>query len=42
MLTVFGLSLLNDDFRSYNSIAHDSKILVNNVLEFKWEEGIVT
>jgi len=42
MFTVFTLSLLNDDFSSYNRKAHNSKILANNELEFKWEEDIVT
>jgi len=42
IFTVFTLSLLNDDFRSSNNIAHNSKILVNNELEFKWKEDIVT
>jgi len=35
MLPVFTLSLWNDEFSSYNRIAHNSKILANNELEFK-------
>jgi len=42
MFTVFTPSLLNNDFRSYNSISYNSKILVNNELEFKLEEDVVT
>jgi hypothetical protein len=42
MFNVLILFLLNNDFRSYNSIAHNSKILVNNELEFKLKEDVVT